>query len=195
MDKTDVSCLTFTETSFGNSAGTYGALIVFFAARLGQRLQRAGSQHDDGAVLEADPAACRPDPQLLIDALARHADHFADFLLGDGDGPAAARDLVLFGQANERAGEPARQVLKNDLLDLIAGPAQPRAQQFDEFHRQRRLAAHERNEFAAVDDEDLAIGVGGGVGGPRLLVEERPFAKNLAGANQIQDARASPVLA
>ena len=40
------------------------------------------------------------------------------------------------------------------------------AEKLDELHRQRRLAVHERNEFAAVDDEHLAIGVGGSVRGP-----------------------------
>src|SRR6202022_4930399 len=92
----------------------------------------------------------RPDPQLLIDALPGHADHLADFLLGNGDGSAAGRELVFLGQTNERAGEPARQILKNNLLDLVAGPPNPRTQQLDEFHRKRRLASNEGKKFAAV---------------------------------------------
>ena len=63
--------------------------------------------------------------------------------------------------------------------------------QFDEFHRQRRLASHEGQEFAAVDDKNLAIGVGGGVGGPRLAVEHRDFAENLAGTDQVENRAAA----
>ena len=99
--------------------------------------------------------------------------------------------LVFFGQTNERAGEPARQILKNDLLDLVAGPAQPRAQQLDEFHRQRRLASHKGKKFAAVDDKNLAIGIGRGVGGPRLSIEHRHLPEDLAGADQIQNRAAA----
>ncbi len=91
----------------------------------------------------------------------------------------------------QRAGEPARQVLKNDLFDLVAGPSQPRAKQLDEFHRQRRLASHEGKKFAAVDDKDFAIGVCGGVGGPLSPVEQGDLPENLARPDQIQDRAAA----
>jgi hypothetical protein len=105
--------------------------------------KRLGIEHDDGAVFEAQPVAHRPRPQLLVDALARHADHLADLLLGDRDRSTGAFEFAFFGQAEQRAGKPPRKILKDDLFDLIAGPAQPPAEQFDEFHRERRLAVHE----------------------------------------------------
>ncbi len=102
-----------------------GALVAL-ASRSGfsQRLKRYGIEHNDGPMFEADPVTPRPDPQLLVDAFPGHADHFADFLLRNGDRPARRRELVFLRQTNKRAGKPARQILKNDLFDLIAGPSQ-----------------------------------------------------------------------
>jgi len=95
-------------------------------SRFGQRLKRRGVQHDDRAVFEADPVPHRPGAQLLVDALAGHADHLADFLLGDRDGQAVLGCLVPLGEPNQGTGEPPRQILQDDLLDLVGGPAQPR---------------------------------------------------------------------
>src|SRR5487761_2475977 len=103
--------------------------LTIFARRTCEHLKRLGIQHHDSAVFETNPVACRPGPQLLVDAFPGHADHFADFLLGDGDGAAARRELAPLGQPNQRTGEPARQILENDLFDLIAGPSQARAEQ------------------------------------------------------------------
>ena len=110
------------------SALRHGALIAF-ASRpcFGQRLKGFGIQHNDGPMFEANPAAGGPNPQLLVDAFPGHADHLAELLLGNGDGSAPRRELVFFGQPNKRAGEPAGQVLKDDLFDLVAGPPQPSA--------------------------------------------------------------------
>ena len=152
-----------------------------------QHFSRYQFQHFVIFAFEPDHAGSPPITQLLVDALPRHPDHLADFLLGNGDGPASGRELVLVGQTNERAGEPPRQVLENDLLNLVTGPPQPRAKQLDELHRQRRLASHEGNKLATVDDEYFAIGVGGSVGSPRPPIEHRDFTENLAGADQIQN--------
>jgi len=84
-------------------------------------------------MLETNPLAGSPNPQLLVDAFASHADHLADLLLGNGDGSVPRRELVFLGQTNEGAGKPAWQVLKNNLFDLVAGPPQLRAEQLDEF--------------------------------------------------------------
>src|SRR5229473_3371949 len=61
-------------------------------------------------MLEADPVACRPGAQLLVDAFPGHADHLADLLLGNSDGSASLRELVFLGQTKKCAGEPARQI-------------------------------------------------------------------------------------
>src|SRR5947209_7326060 len=63
-------------------------LAVVARPGLGQSLQRLGLQHDDRAMLEPHPVAGRPGPQLLVDAFPCHADHFADFLLGNRNGSA-----------------------------------------------------------------------------------------------------------
>ena len=87
----------------------------------------------------------------------------------------------------KRAGEPARQILQDHLFDLVAGPAQPRAQQLDELHRELGLASHKGKKFAAIDRENFAIGIRRGVGRPRLPIEHRHLSEDLAGADQIQD--------
>src|SRR6266542_523537 len=45
--------------------------------------ERVGFQHHDPAALESNPIAVFPVAQLLVRALARHADHLPDFALGD----------------------------------------------------------------------------------------------------------------
>src|ERR1700739_4360050 len=112
------------------STSLENALIVLAAGSC-YRLKRLGVQHDDGTVFEANPVARGPGPQLLVDAFPGHADHLADFLLRDGNGAAARCKLVFFGKPDERTGEPARQILKNDLFDLVPCPAHPPAKQLD----------------------------------------------------------------
>ena len=100
--------------------------------------------------------------------------------------PCEAED-VLFGQAKQRTGQPSWQILQDNLLDLIAGRSQPLAEQFDEFHCQRRLSLHKGDEFAPVDDEEFAIAVCNGVGGAGLSVEQRDLAENFPRPNDIED--------
>src|SRR4051812_925722 len=89
------------------------SLAVVAGARLGDVAQNLGIQHDDGAMLQTHPVATGPGTQLLVDALSRHADHLADLLLGDRDGPALRCGRVLFGQPDQRTGQPPRQVLQD----------------------------------------------------------------------------------
>src|SRR5260370_4113580 len=108
-------------------------------------------------------------------------------MLSNGDGPACGIKRLLFGQAEQRAGQPARQILQDELLDLLAGPAQPPTEQLDELHRERRLTSHKGQEVAAIDDINLAIGVCGCVGRPRLPVEHRNVAEHLTRTDQVED--------
>ncbi len=100
---------------------------------------------------------------------------------------ALRRRRVLFGQAKQRTGQPSRQILQDNLLDLIAGRSQPLAEQFDEFHRQRRLIFHKGDEFAPIDDEEFASAVCDGVGRAGLSVEQRDLAENFPRPNDIKD--------
>jgi hypothetical protein len=79
--------------------------------------------------------------------------------LRNGNGAPFGVELPPFGKTEQRAGKSPRQILQNELLDLIACLPHPRAQQFDELHSERRLAVHEGEKVAAVNDENLAIGV------------------------------------
>src|SRR5258706_7353651 len=93
-----LSCGNFAEESRHN---------LFVAARsgLGEFPKRIGIKHDDGAVLEPNPFARGPGAQLLVDALARHADHLADLLLGNGDRPVPVGNLIrLASEAESRYG-------------------------------------------------------------------------------------------
>jgi hypothetical protein len=166
---------------------------LFVAARsgLGEFPKRMGIEYDDSAMLEPNPFARGPNPQLLVDALPGHADHLANFLLGNGDRPPFGMELAPCGQGEQRAGESARQIQQDDLFDLLAGPSQPRTEQLDEFHRQRRLASHKRQEVAAVNDEDFAIGICGGVGRPPLSRKHRNLAECIACTDQIEDRAAA----
>src|SRR6185437_6474058 len=164
---------------------------IALAARLRERLQRGGVEHDDGTVFETYPISRSPHSQLLVDAFASHANHLTELLLSDRDRAAGGREIVFFGQAEQRSGEPARQVLKNDLLDLIAGPAQPCAEQFDDLHRQIGMSGDEGEKIAPVDREELAIAVRGGVRGTRVTVQHRDFAEQFTGADQVQDRAAA----
>src|SRR5216683_4178624 len=134
-------------------------------------------------MLEADPVACRPGAQLLVDAFPSHADHLANLLLGNSDGSASLRELVFLGQTKKCAGEPARQILKDNLFNLITGPSQPRAEQLDELHRQRRLASHKGKKIAAINDINLAIGICRRVGCPCQSIEHGDFPESLARAD------------
>jgi hypothetical protein len=166
-------------------------IAVVPGSRLGQHFKRLRVQHNNGPVFETNPIAGRPYPQLFVDAFPGHADHLADFLLRDCDSPAFWLELVFLGQANKRAGEPARQILKNDLFQLAAGPPQARAKEFDEFHRQRRLASYKGKKFAPIQDKDLAIGVCRSVGRSRQPVEQRNFPESLTCTDEIEDGAAA----
>src|SRR5258706_6379712 len=74
-------------------------LIAFIGSRFGQFPKHFGVEYNDRPVLEANPITRCPGSQLLVDAFPAHSDHFADFLLGDGDGSASRRQLVFLGQA------------------------------------------------------------------------------------------------
>src|SRR5207237_763026 len=99
--------------------------------------------------------------------------------------------LPLLGQAKQSAGETPGKILQDDLLDLIARPAQPVAEQFDELHCEHRLLLDEWQEFTAIDDQDLAIGARSCVCGSFPAVEHGDFAEDLTRADQIQDRIAS----
>ena len=188
--RTNVTCLTFAaikhparQDPCGPRRASRRVKRLRYPRRFGQRLKRRGIENDDSAVFEANPAAPSPNPQLLVDAFPGHADHLADFLLRNGNRPPARHVLVLLGQTNQRAGEPARQILQDHLLNLVAGPPQPHAQQLDEFHRQFRLIAHEGKKLAAIDRENFATGIRRCVGRSCLPIENRHLAEDLTGAD------------
>src|SRR6266540_3017256 len=122
-------------------------------------------EHGDAAALELYPAALFPRPQLLVGALARHADHLADLALRDRRlalcrGPLFARAR----QLQQGLCQAGRQVEERDVLDLLARVAQPRAENLDELEHHVRVAV-EQGDFAEhlalakyVEHDVLALG-------------------------------------
>src|SRR5262249_47838633 len=142
--------------------------------------------HADAAALEPNPAALDPCPQLLVGALARHADHLADLALGDGRLARRRRALHAPGQLQQGLCQARRQVKKRDVLHLLAGAAQLRAENLDELEHHVRLTAQEGNEVAPLDDDELAVGHGGRIGGARAAVEQGDFPENIALAKDVE---------
>ena len=135
-----------------------------------------------------------PGAQLLVDAfrVIPTISLISCWVIGNGSAHrprACARRFSV--KRDQRTSQPAGQILQNNLFDLIAGPPQACAKQFDQLHRQRRLASHEGNKFATVDHKKFAIGIGDDVGGPGQPIEQRDFPENLAGADQIKNRTAA----
>src|SRR5262249_48496352 len=142
--------------------------------------------HADAPALEPNPPALGPCPQLLVGALARHPDHLADLALGDGRLARRRRALYAPGQLQQGLRQASRQVQERDVLHLLAGAAQPRAENLDELEHHVRLTAQERNEIAPLDDDELAVGHGGRVRGARAAVEQGDFPENIALAKDVE---------
>src|SRR6266540_4877431 len=143
-------------------------------------------EHGYAAALELYPAALFPRPQLLVGALARHADHLADLALRDRRLAPCRGPLFAPGQLQQGLRQAGRQVEERDVLDLLARVAQSRAENLDELEHHVRLAAEKRNEIAPLDDDELAVGHGGGIGGARAAVEQGDFAEHLALAKYVE---------
>ncbi len=165
---------------------------LFFGGVVGgNHLEPGHVQHHDGAVSQFEPAQRHPGPQLPVYALPRHPDHFAEFLLGDGDLAGLGSGRIALTQPDQGLGEACLEVGQADLLDMFAHPAQPLAQQLDELHQQHRLALHEGQEVALVEGQDLAGGVGDRICRPRRPVEKRDLAEQRAGGHQVEDGAAA----
>src|SRR4029077_4589596 len=113
-------------------------------------------QHADAAALEPNPAALGPYAQLLVRALTRLADDLADLALGHGALPPGRGAGLGRRQLEQGLRQPGRQVQERHVLHLLAGPAQPRAENLDELEHHVGMTAQERNEISAFDDDELA---------------------------------------
>ena len=82
-------------------------------------------------------------------------------------------ELSISAAAAARPGEPGRQIEEGHVLDLLAGPAQPR--RINELEGDVGLAPQELQEVTPLDDNELAVGHGSGVGGARMAVEQGDF--------------------
>jgi hypothetical protein len=80
---------------------------------------------------------------------------------------------------------------KNNLLQALAGEAQPGAQQLDQLERDLRLGVNKGEKVPPVDRHQLAIRHGDGIGGARLAIEERDLAEHVAFIQQIEHRLAS----
>src|SRR5581483_3644076 len=140
-------------------------------------------EHEDTAALEPHPFALLPLAQLLVRALARHADDLADLTLCDRN-PAAR---AVGGEPQKRLGKARRHVEKQHILDLLAGMAQSRAQNLDQLHGELGPRREQRDEVAAIDQHQRAFGQRLRVGGSLTAIEQRNLAEDFAGLDQIED--------
>jgi Bacterial extracellular solute-binding proteins, family 3 len=134
----------------------------------------------------AHPFLVFPNTQLLVDAFARHPDHVGEIHLGDGDLALLPASGIGIDKAHECLGETARQVEEHDLLRLLGGPAQLRAQYLDDPERDFRILAHQRQKIPALNDEQFAVRHRGGVGGAGVAVQERDLTEDLALAEHVE---------
>src|SRR6185295_3424149 len=165
--------------------------IVAFGSGRRDLLDRVRRQHDDAAALEPHPFRLRPDAQLLVHALAAGAGQQAQLALRDGKLARSRSTFAFLAEANEQLGESARQIEEYDFLELLAGPAQPRAQQRDHAERDAWLLAHQREKVAPIDRDQLTVGHRDGVSGARLTVEQRNLAENLTLVDEVEHGLAA----
>src|SRR5262249_33234751 len=145
-----------------------------------------GRNHVDAPAFQPNPTALGPCPQLFVGALARYADHLTDLALRDRRFACGCRTVFGRGQLQQGLRQAGRQIQECDVLHLLAGAAQPRAEDLDELEHHVGLTAEKRNEVAPLDDDELAVGHGGGIGGARPTVEQGDLSKNLALVEEVE---------
>ena len=128
-----------------------------------------------------DEPGLLPLPQAAVHRLAAAADHRGEGALGVGHAGAAVAG-VRAGAGDQHLGEAAGQVGEGEVGDVGVGLAQPAAD-----HPQHRLGEppvvlEQRQEVAALEGQQRAVGRGRGVGRPRAAVEQRDLAEDRAGA-------------
>src|SRR5215471_14926605 len=159
---------------------------IEFGTLDGDGSELVGGNHVHAPALEPNPTALGPRPQLFVGALARYADHLTDLALRDVCFASSRRTVFGLRKLEQGLRQASRQIKKCDVLHLLAGPTQPRAQNLDELEHHVGVTAEKRNEVAPPDDDELAVGHGGGVGGARTAVEQGDLAENLALVKEIK---------
>src|SRR3954470_23096159 len=137
-------------------------------------------KNDDAASFEPHPPLLLPLAQLLVRALARHPDDLPDLFLRDRHLAPLGGGTRRLRQPQQCLGETARKVEEKDVLDLLAGVAQPRAKNVDELQRDFRLALDEGNEIPPVDQHQFAIRKRKRFGGSRTAIEQRDLPEDFA---------------
>src|ERR1051326_4135701 len=97
------------------------------------------------------PFALFPGAQVLVRALTRQADDVAQLPLGDANPAWDDRRFSAAGQLQQGLGQPNRQAHVHEVLDLLAGPADAGAEDFNALQRDIRFPAEQRDEIASVD--------------------------------------------
>ncbi len=94
-------------------------------------------------------------------------------------------------EAQQRLGEALGQVEKKRVLDLLAGAAQAAAQHRHDAQRHVGIGAQHGEKVAALEHEQVAIGLRHRVGGARPAVEQGDLAEHLAGADDVEHGLAA----
>jgi hypothetical protein len=101
-----------------------------------------------------------------------------------GAGPCGRRWLV---EVQENLGEAVRQSEENNILDLLARAAQPRAQNIDQSYRDFRIIPQYRDEIAALDNHQFTIVDSNRVSGALPSVEKCNFPEEFTGDDQVEN--------
>src|SRR5581483_4174202 len=108
--------------------------------------QEVRTQDGDAAAIDGQDAAIAEGAELLIDALARGADHRRQLLLGELDSELdAVRHLAAmrFGERKELLGQPVGHVEKGSVLHQLIGIAQTLGEHLEESNGDLRRLANE----------------------------------------------------
>src|SRR5258707_296155 len=108
------------------------------------RSQRVRHQYDDPAPFQQNPFLLLPKTQLLVRALPRYPDHFAEMTLGQCNSSTAGRRSGVARQLKKGLGKSARQIQKHDILKLLGGLPKASAQYLNKLDRKFRPFVNER---------------------------------------------------
>jgi len=130
---------------------------------------------------EGDVTGVLPVAQVPIGPLAREPDYVAELLLRDRDTRLTISDRALhFGEPQQSFGDGARRVAETEVLDLFGGASQALTDDLEELHGDHRLIHEDLQEVAPIQDDEIAVGDCGCVGGARLAVQQRDLAEDIA---------------
>src|SRR5262249_35571027 len=110
-------------------------------------------------------------------------DHLPEFTLRNGD---LMILRITASETEQRSGEARGQIKTNNVLDLLASVTQTPAEDFDQLDGDIRLAMHQGDEVAPVDNKQFRILDCHRIRGALTTVEKRDLSEDLPRPDQIE---------